>query len=301
MNEATTLDDSNLSNPYLVAEEELQSLIKKNQQISLRNNKKEEPSSLTGLSSSTLKRAVFTGPNRIQSQLFNLSRLVNPLVAAAAPLLTLATRLGELSTAPDLAKLSEQLCHEIKVFEYRAQSLGYKPQVVIASRYLLCSLIDETIQHSAWGDGSTWKENNLLLSFQNETDGGERCFYILERSLEDTVLYFDLIELFYLCFSFGLEGKYRGLRNGHDEIISLLDTLYELIRNHRGEPCRKLSIEDQTAKTPKKALRWHLPPVWLTLTFGAMIFSAIYWPYHKHLQELAQPIDDTLKTLSADL
>ncbi len=300
MNDVPTLDDSELSaSPYAVLENEAQSLIHKNQQISVTNTK-EDSHSLTGLSSSTLKRAVFSGPNRLHSHVFNVNRTVNPLVATASPLLSLATRLGELSTAPDLNMLYEQLCHEVKAFEYRAQSLGYKAQVVIAGRYLLCSLIDETIQHSSWGEHSSWKENNLLRNFQNESDGSERCFYILERSLADPILYFDLIELFYLCFSFGLEGKYRGQRNGHDEIVSLLDNLYELIRQHRGEPCRKLAIANQTSTASKKVLRWHLPPVWLTLSFGLMILAAIYWPYHKHLQELTQPLTETLKTLSVD-
>lgn len=298
MNDSRVTEETDLitSNPYRVLEQELQAIITDHQQLSF-NPKKEESNTLTGLSSTSLKRASFLGPNRLQSQLFTVSRTVNPLVAAAAPLLTLATRLGELNTSPELTKLYEQLCHEVSVFEYKAQSLGYKPQVVIAARYLLCSLIDETIQHSLWGEDSDWKEKNLLNSFQNERDGGERCFHILNRSLEDPILYFDLIELFYLCFSFGLEGKHRGSRNGHDEITEIMDKLYQLIREHRGEPCRKLLIEHQSINPPKKVLRWHLPPVWLTVSFGFMILAAIYWPYHTHLQQLSAPVDEALKTL----
>jgi len=287
---------------YEILEQELKELLQKNQrqqQQFLVKTQQEEKNNLTGLSSNSLKRASFAGPNRAQSQLFSVSRTVNPLVAAAAPLLTLATRLGEFAGSPDLNKLYEQLCHEVEVFEYKAQSLGYKSQVVIAARYFLCSLVDETIQHSTWGEHSAWQQRNLLTTFQDESNGAERCFFILERCMHDSILYFDLIELSYLCFSFGLEGKHRGTRYGHDELTNLSEALYGIIRAHRGEPCRKLSIVHQSGEAPKRVLRWHLPPVWMTLLLGAMVMSAIYWPYHQHLRQMSQPVEQALKNLSS--
>lgn len=296
---STRTKRSSTSNTALLEENALSVALENTPQLpALKFKPEEDPESLTGLSSSSLKRAPLSGPNRIQSQLFTVSRTVNPLVAAAAPLLSLATRLGELMSTPDLKKLYEQLSHEVKVFEYKAQSLAYKAQVIIAARYILCTLIDETIQNSAWGEKAHWEKNNLLNHFQHESEGGERCFYILEQALEDSVLYFDLLELYYLCLSLGLEGKFRGNRNGADEIHALLETLFQLILNHRGEPSKKLWIEPQENTQAKKALSWHLPPVWVTGSLGAVLLFAIYWPYHKHLQELAAPVDEALKNLS---
>ncbi len=262
------------------------------------NLKENLSTNLTGLSSSTLKRISLANQTRIQSQLFTVSRTLNPLVAAAGPLLTMATRLGELQSTPEIDLIREQLAHEVKAFEYKAQSLGYRPQVVIAARYLVCTLIDETIQNSSWGKQLNWNGQNLLQDFQGESDGSERCFYILERSFEDPILYLDLIELSYLCLSLGLEGKFRGQRNGSDDLNTILDHLYQLIRHHRGEPSRQLMITHDSTSKPHKMMRWRVPPVWLTVTLSALLLLAIYWPYHQQLESLADPVDQTLKTLN---
>ncbi|HLD16975.1 MAG TPA: type IVB secretion system protein IcmH/DotU [Coxiellaceae bacterium] len=251
-----------------------------------------DPDSLSGFSSSLLNKDGFLNPNtRPQSHLFSISKAVNPLVAAASPLFTLATQIQALPSCPDITVLKEQLIHEANAFEGKAQSLGYRPQMILAARYLVCTLLDETIENTSWGRHTQWKKNNLLKFFHHHTTGGKRVFMILERSLKDPVLYLDLIELGYMCLSLGLEGKRK-----HEEIVKWMNELYGIIRQERGEISRQLLLAPPE-ESLQPSSKWRLPPIGVIITLTLGVLTAIYFPYQHHLQHLTRDVDNTLKIL----
>src|SRR5512139_928889 len=65
---------------------------------------------------------------------------VNPLVAAANPLLDLVPRLRTTPAHPDPAGLQESLAHGIREYERRAREAGVPHEKVVAGRYVLCTL-----------------------------------------------------------------------------------------------------------------------------------------------------------------
>ena len=122
-----------------------------------------------------------TVKDRKAHSVFDVSIAINPLAAACAPLLSIATKLRDQDQSPNLPKLYESLSLEIKLFEEKAYSLGYRSPVILAARYFLCALIDEIISCTAWGktaNGSIrdyWKLSrmnsgtvNASLLFSNE-------------------------------------------------------------------------------------------------------------------------------------
>lgn len=159
------------------------------------------------------------------SKLYTSAVSVNPLIAAASPILSL---LGRLQTSPhpaDIAELYLDLIHEIKSFESYAQRLSYRTETIFIARYMLAATIDETILNTSWGQESGWENHKILFFFQQEEWGGERFFVILERLQEEPLLYIDALELAYMCLSLGYEGKFRYQERGHlalDEIIKKL-------------------------------------------------------------------------------
>jgi len=255
--------------------------------------------SLTGLKDTHLERQTLTGPHvQLKSEVFTISRAVNPLVAAAGPLLTLATQLNNLEHAPDLARLHTQLSHEVRVFESKAQALGYRAQVVLAARYLLCCLLDESLRFSPWNETEDWHEQNMLVTFQGERNGGERSIYILERSAEDAGVYLDLVELGYLCLSLGMQGKFRFTEGGHNFLNIFIENLYQIIQHHRGQTSKQLAIAPpENNLSNKKELNWRLPPIWVTSCITGVLLLGIYIPYHRHLETIAAPVDSALATL----
>lgn len=246
------------------------------------------------------ERLPLTGAHlNLQSKLYTVSRAINPLVAAAGPLLTMAGQLLQTETAPNLNQLQEQLEHEMRVFESKAQGLGYRAQIVLAARYVLCSVLDELIETTDWGKLENWQEHALLMTFQGETFGGERTFFILDRAAEDPGIYLDLLELGYLCMSLGYEGKYRKIQNGHQELNQWTENLHQMILHHRGEVSKQLLVSPppQSKKTAAPA-PWRLPPWWLSITIAILILAGIYGLYAHHLHALANPIDTVLNQLA---
>lgn len=252
---------------------------------------------ITDVTNADLTRTPLSGSRQsYQSNMFKIRIAVNPLVAAAAPLLTTATQLREQSDPPDYNELHRCLCHEIKALEHNAHKLGYRSQVILAARYLLCAMIDEIIAQSNWFKASTWAQRGLLQTFQREAWGGERFFLILERSAEDPIVYIDLLELGYICLSQGFRGKYES-PDQTQALALVIDNLYDLIRHQRGELSRNLLVSDGQAKA-KFHSRWRLPPLWLTIIIALGILAGIFVPYHHRLETLTQQAISNIQKLS---
>lgn len=228
------------------------------------------------------------------SSAFEVELAINPLVSAAAPLLTLATQLREQRQPPELIILHSALCHEIKVFENKTRAAGYRSPIILAGRYFLCAFIDEIILNTSWGNNSRWQEQNLLQTFQRESD--ERFFLILERSCEEAKLHIDLLELGYLCLSFGYEGKYRKKANGQHELNLVLDKIYQLIREERGEFSKQLFISSLHKEPIKKSYK-SLPSIGLILSITILALLGIYLPYHIKLNHLITPMETSLQAM----
>src|SRR5262249_47029845 len=69
---------------------------------------------------------------------------LNPLVTAANPLLNLVPRLRTTLQHPDPAVLREQLAQALNRFDSEARAAGVANEKVIAARYALCTLLDES-------------------------------------------------------------------------------------------------------------------------------------------------------------
>ncbi|PXB95052.1 type IVB secretion system protein IcmH/DotU, partial [Pseudomonas aeruginosa] len=102
---------------------------------------------------------------------FNVS--LNPLVAAASELLSEVVRLKHSTVLENLAALKERLTSAMKLFEFRAVQDGVENSQVMAARYVLCTVVDEAVVTTPWGNESEWSKISLLSSFHNETFGGE--------------------------------------------------------------------------------------------------------------------------------
>ncbi len=231
-----------------------------------------------------LNRAPLTGPiGDVQSQAFSTSIAVNPLVAAAMPLLSRIANIEHISSSIEPIQLSQNLQHEIKAFENAAHKNGYQSQLILAARYVLCTVLDELIEGAH--PKLNWHTQALLHYFQSETYGGERFFIILERSFEDPALYIDLLELGYICLSLGFKGKYKDPIQ-QQALGIFTDQLYQFIETQRGEHAPTLT---QVAHTTVKHA-WRLPPWWVMLVSCGMILSAIFIPYTLKLNKVMTPL-----------
>lgn len=222
-----------------------------------------------------------------------LRKGLNPLVNCATTLLAVATRLRttlQHTNAPELHRL---LTEEIKTFEQRARNSGCIEESVITARYLLCTLVDEIVLNTPWGANSGWSQHSLLSLFHHETFGGEKCFGILTRLLENPGRHLDLLELFYLCLSLGFEGKFRLAARGHEQLEQVRENLYQTIERLRPNPEQDLSPHWQSQVVRRKH-RFDQLPLWVVAAlFGALLllsYSGLRW----WLYDTTNPVVDAI-------
>ena len=198
---------------------------------------------------------------------------LNPLVSAANPLLDLVVPLRSMIRAPDIEALREKLVLAIQLFEAQALNLRVETQTVAAARYALCTLIDETISSTPWGAG-VWNSRSLLVSFHNEAWGGEKFFLILQRLSQDPKAHLHVLEMFYLCLALGLEGRYRVLERGSDQLSLLRERLLQLIRQERGAIEQDLSLRWRGASAAQRSML-DLVPLWVTAAAAAALLLVL--------------------------
>ena len=226
------------------------------------------------------------------AEVFNIS--FNPLVAAASLLLSEVVRLKTNASAENFDALNERLNVAIKLFEHRALQEGVDGGQVMAARYVLCTVVDEAVVTTPWGNESQWSQMSLLSSFHNETFGGEKFFQLLERLSRNPVKHLPMLELMYLCLSLGFEGKYRVLPRGMLELEAVRDSLYRQIRQLRGDVPREVSPHWQGLKDTRRRLV-RIVPWWLvalfTLVCLVVMYSGFAWVLGEQRETILQPYE----------
>ncbi|MCC4265876.1 type IVB secretion system protein IcmH/DotU [Oceanimonas baumannii] len=200
---------------------------------------------------------------------------VNPLVEAASVLLLHQARLSQTPRHQDLTSLKDNLSRDIKTFEYLAMSRGCDNAEVIAGRYVLCTVLDEAVATTPWGEEGEWSRHSLLSSFHNETYGGEKVFQLIDKLSANPARHLDLLELIYLCLSLGFEGKYRLLPRGTLELEAIRDSLYRQIRQLRGDVKKELSPNWQGISKGRPSLVSRVP-LWSLLLMAVLCLAVTY-------------------------
>lgn len=220
----------------------------------------------------------------------------NPLVNNAAVLLGLISTLRSLPHHADAPALRAHILEEIKAFEVNTRNLGATPEDIFTARYLLCAVLDETVLSTNWGGESAWSKQSLLSTFHNETWGGEKFFLILDRLLQDPARHINLLELIYLCLSFGFEGKYRVLEGGRSKLDERREQLHIRLLQLRGEFVRELSPHWQAARITVKRKQGGLP-LWLIGALCIGLLVVLYAGFSLLLGKAGQPLTEQLQAI----
>ncbi len=200
----------------------------------------------------------------------------NPLIAAAAPVLAAAVRIGAArASPPDPDALRRAMVEAIRDFEKRALATGLETRSLRAARYALCATIDDLVLSTPWGSTSGWAAQSLTSIFHNEVSGGERFFDILEEMQRDLGKQSEVVELMYLCASLGFEGRYRVMPRGIAALTELRDSVYRGLRQRRGEFERDLSPRWKGLALGYKGLGQRVP-VWILASATALIACLVY-------------------------
>lgn len=223
---------------------------------------------------------------------------LNPLVAAAAPLLAAAPRVRTTAHHPNPAGLKEALAEGIRKFEAQARSQGLPNEQVIAARYILCTMLDEAAASTPWGGSGNWSAQSLLVQFHNETWGGEKVFQLMSKLAENVSTNRNLLELLYVALAFGFEGRYRVLDNGRAQLDSVRERLVQLLR--QGKPAIEKALSPRWKGQKAEATRLSDGiPVWVVATVVALLLAGVLTTLRFSLGDKAAPAFATLAGLDA--
>lgn len=183
----------------------------------------------------------------------------NALVAAANPLLNAIPQIRHSVSHADPAGLRQRLIEEIQRFEVRSQNAGLSYETIVGARYCLCTALDEAAALTPWGGNSVWPSSGLLVTFHNETWGGEKFFQLLAKLSQKPRDHLFLLELIYFCLMLGFEGRYRVLDNGRSQLETIRQRLLQMIHSVRGAYALPLSPYPYDQPTQKKLWRPAIP------------------------------------------
>jgi type VI secretion system protein ImpK len=244
-------------------------------------------------------RAVLpNAPQSFSGQSANLSEFLtgarNPIIQAAAPLLTLGARLSTAVNQANIATLRQQAVQEVRAFEERLRTSGVSSEDSVVARYVLCTFVDSAVLNTPWGAQGDWAGQSLLVLFHKEVGGGEKFFEILERLRGNPSRYIDLIELVYVCLALGYEGKYRHDPSGQGRLAELQHDLYGLIREQRqvrGD--EELSPHWKGVEDRRNPIVRYVP-WWMVAAAGLVILTGTFVTLHAKLGAQAEPIKAAL-------
>ncbi|QKJ86971.1 OmpA family protein [Paramixta manurensis] len=213
----------------------------------------------------------------------------NLLLAAAAPLLNAIVQIRLAATHDDPAGLRHQLVEEIRQFEQRSKQAGLAFEMIIGARYCLCSVLDEAAAQTPWGTRGIWSGNGLLVTFHNESWGGEKFFQLLSRISQTPQQHLWLLEVVHYCLLLGYEGRYRGAENGRQQCDAIRTRLAQLIADTR-HATSSPSVEHIEARPQTNPL-WRPPvPLWACVTVTAFLAGMIYSGLNWRLGNAAEPL-----------
>jgi type VI secretion system protein ImpK len=166
--------------------------------------------------------------------------------------------------------------------EREAIKVGYRDKEIDDARYAMVAFLDETIQRSDDPNRNAWSP--LQSKLYAQAVAGEGVFDRLKtiRTRRDSADLADVLEIYYLCFLLGYEGRYA--LSEHEKLEVLMDDLREQIERMRG-PQPPLSPEGAFPLQPALVAAPPAPPAapWMFIAIGCAALAIFGWIIFKLL------------------
>ena len=220
---------------------------------------------------------------------------LNPICAAATPMLNLGRQLRGSTAQGDVEALRRRVVDEMRRFERDMLAAGTPPDQARAAHYALCATLDDLALNTPWGAYSAWSRQGLVSTFHVDVTGGERFFDLLTFMHKDPGTNRDVLALMYLCLSIGFEGRLRVVSQGALELSRIRDSLYSTLRQVYGDFERELSPHWRGQDARHRPLRASTT-LWLLAALSALVLLGGYFGLNA---SLAQQSDVTLASIAA--
>jgi type VI secretion system protein ImpK len=199
-----------------------------------------------------------------------------PLALLYQGLLTAIVRVQSGKAAlTDAAAFQERMGHVLDDVEREATKAGYRNQDIRDGHYAIVAFLDEAVQRSNDPNRHQWP--SLQAKLYAQAVAGEGVYERLKtiRARRDSPDLADLLEVYYLCFLLGYEGRYA--LGGRAELDRLMEDLRDQIERIRGTQAA-LSPDGALPLDPGIASPASTPDgKWLMLALGGGAFACVSW------------------------
>lgn len=217
-----------------------------------------------------------TSQGYYRSKLFVVPHHSNPLVGAAAPLLSLLERLSISPSLPPMAHIHDNIRHELNAFHSQMSASPYPETDHTIANYILSATIDELLSKSFLRVNGEISPFTAFTPLSFNDIGPEKHFFEIVAFIKERPnQYLDLIELAYYCLISGFEGEAHLRPDGRQNLENLIDELFGLIGQHRVNKSHRLfreAVLPQTKAASAKPLLTTIIAVCLILT-GTIFLS----------------------------
>jgi type VI secretion system protein ImpK len=221
---------------------------------------------------------------------------LNPLVAAANPVLAVVAQIRQTLKHPDPEGLRASLRERVDAFEAAARAAGAGDETVAAASLALCALVDESAAATPWGAG--WAGKGLLAERHGLASGSEKFFQLLDECLADPAAKRELLEFLTVCLALDFEGRYRHLPDGRQSLLELRAKALEALRAQRPARDGELSANWRGLALPARRPAGALG-LWAAGCGAALLLAALYIGYTLSLGSLSDPVARELAQLKA--
>ena len=204
----------------------------------------------------------------------NGDQSINPLIRSAVPIFNKLVEVKNAKNRTNTIDLLLDFKKCIENFEVNAETNRVPYETIKAARYCLCTMIDEFATKFGWADHE-WSAHSLLVTFHNETWGGEHFYQLLDSLKKDALKNLHLIELMYCCLVLGYMGKYRVLNNGKVSVESIKKELEKLIKEH-GEEKNPQIFNESLVNTSFNLEKRKIIPYWVLFLIGFVVMTLLY-------------------------
>lgn len=235
--------------------------------------------------------------NSIDNQKIDLGgdQSINPLINAAVPIFNKLVELKVAEHKGATIEILEEFKKRIEGFEVQAEINRVPYESIQAARYCLCTMLDEFATKFGWAD-QEWNARSLLVTFHNETWGGEQFYQLLDSLKKDALKNIHLIEMMYCCLVLGYMGKYKILNNGKVSVESIKKELGKIIKEH-GEEKNPQILNESLVNTSFNLEKRKIIPYWVLFLSGLVIMLMLYGTMKFILNKYSNKLEERMNAM----
>jgi type VI secretion system protein ImpK len=177
---------------------------------------------------------------------------INPLVDAADRLFSVIGTLQFTENHLPLNYLQTVLIEEIQGFHKRVKQYTDNLEIIDICKYLLCTLIDETIQQLKCAQPQPRSESYLLNIFYPGETHTQKYHTLLEKIIKSSPTEIELMEFLYICLQVGRKGKNHITNLQPEQIGQIIACLYQQIHTYRNCSGKNITISNTSNVVTKK-------------------------------------------------